>query len=70
VIEPKVAVLDAVRVQHGDYLKNEHLAQNAGCTAVAQKKLYDSFDEKGRRCFRRMYSCCEYYYRVILESKW
>lgn len=69
VVEPEVTVLDAIGVQHGDYLEDEHLAEDAGCPAVAEQKLNDSFDEKGRRCFRGMNSCCEYYHGVVLESK-
>ena len=55
VVEPKIAVLDPVRVEHRHHLKDEDLAQHEAGLAVAEEKADEAFDEVGGRGLRWMH---------------
>lgn len=46
-VEPKVAMLHAIRIEHGHYLKDEQFSQEHACLTVACEELNESFDEEG-----------------------
>jgi hypothetical protein len=69
VVESEVAVLDAIRVEHGDDLEDEEFTQDHACLALSQQKVDEAFNEVGGRCLGRMYPRCQEDHRTVLQSK-
>lgn len=65
-VEPIVAPIDTVRVEHGDDLEHKALSQDARLlTLLIQKEVEDPIQHEGTRGFSRMDPACQEYSRLV-----
>lgn len=66
VVESEVAVLDSVRVEHGDDVEDEEFPQHHTGLALGEEEVDESFDEVGGRGLGGVHSRRQQHHWTVL----
>lgn len=67
-IHPKVAMIDAINIDHGNYHKHEHFSEHMSSQILLiDQKINDSLHSVRSRSLSRMYSSCQKHNRFLIS---